>query len=76
MPFIATFLIFDFKSSYLKSRNRHTNVQNKGMDTEGLEVWDELGVGIDIYTLLYIKEITNENLLYSTRNSPQCCVVT
>ena len=35
-------------------------------------------IGIDIYTLLtlYIKEITNENLLYSTGNSTQCSVVT
>ena len=28
-------------------------------------------IGIDIYTLLCIKEITNENLLYSTGNSTQ-----
>ena len=26
-------------------------------------------IGIDIYTLLYIKQITNKDLLYSTRNS-------
>ena len=26
-------------------------------------------IGIDIYTLIYIKEITNKNLLYSTGNS-------
>ena len=26
-------------------------------------------IGIDIYTLLCIKQITNENLLYSTGNS-------
>ena len=31
--------------------------------------------GIDIYTLLYIKQITNENLLYSTRNSAQFSVM-
>ena len=33
-------------------------------------------IGIDIYTLLCIKEITSENLLYSTGNSTQCSVVT
>ena len=35
-------------------------------------------IGIDIYTLLIlcIKQITNENLLYSTGNSTQCSVVT
>ena len=28
-------------------------------------------IGIDIYTLLYIKQITNKDLLYSTGNSTQ-----
>ena len=31
---------------------------------------------IDIYTLLYIKEIPNETLLYSAGNSALCSVVT
>ena len=30
----------------------------------------------DIYTLLYIKEITNKDLLHSTGNSIQYCVMT
>ena len=30
----------------------------------------------DIYTLLYIKSITNENVLYSTGDSPWCSVET
>ena len=29
----------------------------------------------DMYTLLYLKWITNKNLLYSTWNSAQCYVV-
>ena len=29
---------------------------------------------IDMYTLLYLKWITNKDLLYSTRNSSQCYV--
>ena len=33
-------------------------------------------IGIDISTLLCIKKVTNENLLYSTENSTQCSVVT
>ena len=38
--------------------------------------WDELGDwNRHIYTLLCIKQITNENLLYSTENSTQCSVV-
>ena len=32
--------------------------------------------GIDIYTLLYIKQITNKDLLYSTGNSTQYSVMT
>ena len=33
-------------------------------------------IGIDMYTLLCIKQITNENRLYSTGNSTRCSVVT
>ena len=29
---------------------------------------------MDMYTLLYLKWITNKDLLYSTWNSAQCCV--
>ena len=32
-------------------------------------------IQIDVYTLLYIKQITNQNLLYSTRNSTQYFVM-
>ena len=32
--------------------------------------------GMDTYTLLYLKWITNKKLLYSTQNSVQCCVAT
>ena len=32
--------------------------------------------GIDTYTLLYLKEITNKDLLYSTGNSAQYSVIT
>ena len=33
-------------------------------------------IGIDVYTLLCVKQMTNENLLYSTGNSTQHSVVT
>ena len=33
-------------------------------------------IGIDIYTLLYIKQITHMDLLYSTGNSPQHSLMT
>ena len=31
-------------------------------------------IGIDIYTLLCTKQVTNKNLLYGTGNSIQCSV--
>ena len=30
--------------------------------------------GMDMYTLLYLKQITNKELMYSTGNSAQCYV--
>ena len=39
--------------------------------------WGEINwkIGIHIYTLLYIKQITNKDLLYSTGNSTQYSVM-
>ena len=54
----------------LQGRNRDTVVENKHMDTKegkwqggggGVMNWE---IGIDIYTLICIKWITNKNLLY------------
>ena len=44
----------------------------KGTGAGGGINWD---IGIDIYTLLYIKSITNKNLLHSTGNSTQYSVM-
>ena len=33
-------------------------------------------IGIDIYTLICLKQITSENLFYSTGKSTQCSEVT
>ena len=44
----------------------------RGKGEDGMN-WE---IGIDIYTPLRIKQITNENLLYSTGNSTQCSVIT
>ena len=41
-----------------------------------LEVGINWKFGIDIYTLLYIKQITNKDLLYSTGNSTQYFIIT
>ena len=51
-----------------------TDSQTYGYRGEG---WTEGIVrefGIDIYTLIYLKQITNKDLLYSTGNSAQCYV--
>ena len=35
------------------------------MDTKGGKLGgEELGLGLDIYTLMFIKQVTNKNLLY------------
>ena len=51
--------------------------ENKYMDTKGEKGsgmnWE---IAINIYTLLCIKQTTNDNRLYSTGNSTQCSVVT
>ena len=43
-----------------------------GKEGEGIN-WEN---GTDIYTLLYVKQITNKDLLYSKRNSTQYSVMT
>ena len=49
-----------------------TDFENKPIVTKG-ETWQG---GINIHTLLYIKQITNNDLLYSTGNSTQYSVIT
>ena len=66
-----------YKWTYLQNRSRVTDVENKLMVTKG-----EMGgginweIGIDIYTLLYIEQIPNKNLPYSTGNPTQYSVMT
>ena len=68
-----------YRCTYLQSRTRDTDRENKCMDTKGGKRgrvnWK---IGIDIYTLLIlcIKQITDKNLPQSTGNSTQCSVVT
>ena len=62
----------------LQGRNRDTDVENKRMDTKwgkwqgdgggGVMNW---AIGIDMYTLICIKWITNKNLLYKKINKIQ-----
>ena len=66
-----------YKRTYLQIRNRDTDIENKYMETKGGR-WGGMNweTGINIYVLLCIKLIINENLLYSTGNLIQCSVVT
>ena len=62
-------------SNFLKkqeSRNKVTDVENKLMITVGGAIGE---IGIDIYVLLCIKQITDENQLYSTGNCTQSVVI-
>ena len=63
-----------YRSTCLQGRNRATDVENKRMDTkggkaaggagEGVMNWE---IGIDMYTLMCIKCMTNKNLLYKNK---------
>ena len=60
--------------TYLQSRNRDTDRTNisisSGRSSDRMN-WE---TGINIRMVLYIKQITNENLLYSRRNYyPMLC---
>ena len=59
----------------MQGRNRDTDVENKRMDTKGGKRRGGGGggvmnwaIGMDIYTLIRIKWITNKNLLYNKIN--------
>ena len=52
--------------------NERTYVYQGGWVGVGID-WD---FGIDMYTLLYLKQITNKDLLYNTWNSAQYYVTT
>ena len=58
-------------STEIKLKMQKTNLWLPGVRGGGIN-WE---IGTDIYTLLYIKEITNKDLLYSTGNSTQYSVM-
>ena len=63
--------------TYLQIGNRFTDLENKLTVTKW-ERWERVnwGFGIDMCTLIYIKQITNKILLYSTGNSTPYSVIT
>ena len=52
----------------IESQMQRTNLWLPSGEGSGGTNWE---IGIDIYTPLRIKQITNENLLFSTGNSTQ-----
>ena len=56
------------------NRNRLTDIENKLMVTKGEGL--NLEFGINRHTLLYVKQISNKVLLYSTGNYIQYLVIT
>ena len=62
---------------FIKQKQTH-RARSKLMVIKG-ETWGEVKnqeMGINIYTLLYIKQITNKYLLYITGKSTQYSVIT
>ena len=57
----------------VETQTQITDVWTPRGEKGGGMYWE---IGIDIYTVLCIKQITNENLLYSTGNSTPCSVET
>lgn len=55
-----------FKKQQQKSRNRYTEGEKGLMDTRGRGVVVNWEADTDIYTLLSIKQVTNETLPHST----------
>ena len=53
--------------TYVQNRKGVTDLENELMVTRGKYV-------MDMYTLLYLKWVTDKDLLYSTGNSAQCYV--
>ena len=61
-----------------KIRNRLTDLENELMITREKGLGERIvrEFGIDMYTLLYLKQITNKDLPYSRGNSAQYYVTT
>ena len=62
---------------FTKQKQSHRlREQIYGYQGEGLRGGIDWEFGIDMYTLLYLKYITNRDLLYSTGNSTQYSIIT
>ena len=61
---------------FTKQKQTHgLREQSYGYQTEGWWGRKDWKFGFDMYTMLYIKQITNRDLFYSTGNSAQYPVI-
>ena len=59
----------------LFTKQKKTQTQRMNLRLRRRKDWGiDREFGMDMYTLLYLKQITNKDLLYSTGNSAQCYV--
>ena len=60
-----------YKRIYVQNGNRLTEMVNKLMVTKGECKWRKISqeYGINRYKVLYIKQISNNDLVYSTGNN-------
>ena len=67
-----------YKWTYLQTETDLTDIENNLVVTKGeVRGWGiNQELGMNAHTLLYIRQKTNKDLLYSTRNSTECSVVT
>ena len=59
---------------FKKQKQTHIDIETNLWLPKGWR--DELGIGINRYVLLYINQVNNKVLLYSTGNSIQYIVIT
>ena len=59
-----------------KNRSRLTDLEKELVEKEPGRRVGKGDIGIDTYTLLYLKEVTKKDLLYNTGKSSQYSIIT
>ena len=74
---LCSTIVFTILKKLMFTYKTEKDLEKELMVTGGGGEWGERTVrefGMDMYTLLYLKWITNKVLVYSTGSSAQCCV--
>ena len=76
MPYMQNLKRNDTNECIYKTETDSQTLENELMVTRGKGGMERIvrEFGIDMYTLLHLKWITNKDLLYNTGNSAQCYV--